>query len=1003
MMSNMHTPQMVSSLTRRSSMRGSLALKREASMEEKCAMVDKLIQQIQKQIRDDLGFKEIVVSTGEEADESTTMTGMRASLLLATSLSGSQHDANFLFTRRHSTSLNPEDPSTTSSTAFGSLGGASTVSMSSSGGNVPSSSTSSSLDDVHKMRKALSTLNLGNRTISESSSSSSSATSCGDCARGTVYVSPNYDTKKRLLVIVPYREAGIWSRSIVLRQRGSGETSGSMLAYLTKALVENYGIIIMNPAAQFCHPKNHVEQVWDQLVAPLTSDVYIVAYSRGSQLVKHLLGYDNGQGVMQDRLKALALVEPSHYVDDNDSYFTRRMLARRAAAWLLSNEVDVGCKIPKAEARHGCVCLSAGAVPSTVAGSSGAWALEMVMSSVFGSLAARSGEAAGVTVNHNRISSCGICHRKLGVLNRRLQCSWCQVKYCSRCCADKFVPSFGSWRVCSMCQTLPCLIDPRRKHKSAKNHKSPSHAHDEIIERCSVFIQPSGVDEISLSDFEIIKLIGRGACGRVKLVRKKDGADEGAFYAMKAIKKKLVIQRGLVEATNAERRILHLIKHPYVATLCYAFQNEAKLYLLSKYYPGGNLLDQMRLVRRFTEDRTRLYAAQVALAIHHLHQNNVIYRDLKLENVLVGSDGHIALTDFGMSKENMVHDGRTSTFVGTYQMMAPEVFTGKSYSRLVDWWALGVMVYEMIDGRTPFNAKTNKLIKERITSVDLKFSPRFTDDAKDFVARLLTKSETNRLGAGPNGFNNIRTHPWFHGIDWDAVERKEVQFEGQDELMKSHAKEYSVSDIFDTYMNTLEVPIDTPASVKSSSGDLFNDFEYNHLEVVDGEVVEPEYESPSELAEEGIFELESELVGSHMDSEDSEAGDHVGEHPVEQASERASRVLTSHESHFDISLLRPEQATDFENSAVSSLSSESNASRTEDAADSSVMVENAEEIGDHLLSNKEPLRFEEVLSSEAHSPTESSTLRIDDADMVKVGKEETIVSSVAVVADVVHP
>jgi len=432
------------------------------------------------------------------------------------------------------------------------------------------------------------------------------------------------------------------------------------------------------------------------------------------------------------------------------------------------------------------------------------------------------------------------------------------------------------------------LIDPRRKNKIAKPHQSPTAA--AVDERVSVFIQPSGSEPVSLRDFEIIKLIGRGACGRVKLVRKNHGSDEGSFYAMKAIRKKLVIQRGLVEATNAERRILDRTNHTYVATLCYAFQNESKLYLLSKYYPGGNLLDQMRLARRFTDDRTRLYTAEVALAIRHLHENDIIYRDLKLENVLVDSDGHVALTDFGMSKENMSEDARTSTFVGTYQMMAPEVFSGKSYSRAVDWWALGVMVYEMIDGRTPFNAKTNKLIKERIVNVDLKFSPRFTEDAKDFVSKLLTKSEEDRLGCGENGFNHIKNHPWFGGLDWDKVARREETFEGQAELMKSHAKEYKTSDIFDTYMNTIEVPVDTPASVKSTADELFGDFAFNFMDDNDGD--EPEFEGPSDQED----EVE--------DREENPAGSSNGEAEVET-------FLTSTESQFDISLLRPERATDF--------------------------------------------------------------------------------------------
>lgn len=930
MLPTMHPPQLVSSMSRRSSMRSGSFLSRETSTEETCAFVDNMIHAIQTQIKRELGFKEIVVATGDEVLDNG---GSNASSSAATVDSSNGGGI----------------PIPSASTFANNVAGSATNSTP--GGESPQSSYSDDVrqvvgDELWDSMKSSRRGYLYGLKPKSSYESNGSATSCSDCAKGTVYVSPYYKSKKRVLVIVPYREAGIWSRSICMQQTSANDNSGAMLSYLKKALAENYGVVIMNPAAQVCHPSAHVEQAWDQLIAPLDSDIFIIAFSRGCQYVKHLLNHDNGQGIVQDRVKALALVEPSHYVNESDTYFARRILARRAVAWILSTEIDVGSKIPKGEARHGCVCISAGVVPMNVQGSSGAWALEIVMSSVFGSFAARCGEASGITVNDTKISSCGICHRKLGVLNRRIPCSWCEVKHCSKCCEDKFVPSFGSWRVCSLCQSLPCLIDPRRKNKSAKTHKSPTNAGSE--ERLSVFIKPQGDEPVSLRDFEIIKLIGRGACGRVKLVRKNHGSDEGSFYAMKAIRKKLVIQRGLVEATNAERRILDRTNHTYVAALCYAFQSASKLYLLSKYCPGGNLLDQMRLARRFTEDRTRLYTAEVALAIRHLHENNIIYRDLKLENVLVDSDGHVALTDFGMSKENMDDNSRTSTFVGTYQMMAPEVFSGKSYSRAVDWWALGVMVYEMIDGRTPFNAKTNKLIKERIVNVDLKFSPRFTEDAKDFVSKLLTKSEEDRLGCGENGFEHIKNHPWFGGLDWDKVALRQETFEGQAELMKSHAKEYKTSDIFDTYMNTIEVPVDTPASVKSSTSELFGDFAFNFMDESSvGD--EPEFEEPGDDHEED-------------NGEGTEDGDDVSPEVAAPSTTDAEieTFLVSADSQFDISLLRPDRATDF-GLSVSSASLSSSGSGDE-------VVTVVETVADPALTTVGS--FTKLAMAE--SPTESS-------------------------------
>ncbi|CAH0478005.1 unnamed protein product [Peronospora belbahrii] len=690
----------------------------------------------------ELGFREVIVATGEEVMMTTTTMPSHYRSNSSTSSSNSTREkgkkVNCTHTIMATSILNHED----------------TLEARGKEECLYGKTTKKEKDDENQETSDILSLSL---------SLSSSSTTCRECMKGTVYVSDGYENKQRLLVIVPYREAGIWSRSICMNQFDSDSDSGSMMSYLKKALSENYGIVIFNPAAQSCHPRAHVENAWDRLIAPLSSDVFIIAFSRGAQMVLHLLNYDNGLGVMQDRVKALALVEPSHYVSDSDSYFARRMLARRAVAWILNSKIDVGCKIPQGHTRHGCVCVSAGTVPSNVLGSSGAYALEMVKSSVFGSFAARGGEAAGITVNASKISACGICHRKLTMLNRRIPCSWCEVKYCSRCCEDKFVPAFGSWRVCSLCQSLPCLIDPRRKNRSAKNHTSPTAA---TQERCSVFIRPTADDDdpVCLGDFEIVKLVGR------------------------------------------------------------------------------------------------------------------------------------------------------------------------------DWWALGVMVYEMIDGRTPFNAKTNRLIKERIVNVDLKFSPRFTEDAKDFVSKLLTKNEKKRLGSGERGFEQIKTHPWLKGLDWDSVDRKEALFEGQRALMEKHAKEYCTEDIFETYMNTVEVPIDTPASVKSSNGDLFNDFAFNYMDGPEEEqrdVPEPDEEGSGENPLSPVSASESTTERSSKPKPLSTTEDTM-----------LDTFLSSNGSHFDLTQLRPHQATDFGVSGCSSLSSigtdDENAEVVDQIDDELVMIKKVE-------------------------------------------------------------
>jgi len=174
-------------------------------------------------------------------------------------------------------------------------------------------------------------------------------------------------------------------------------------------------------------------------------------------------------------------------------------------------------------------------------------------------------------------------------------------------------------------------------------------------------------NKLKITDFDLLKVVGKGAFGKVMLVRKRNGADKGSIFAMKVLKKSMIIAKGQVEHTNSERSILREIDHPFIVCLRYAFQSDEKLYLVTDYYSGGSLFYHLRKARGFSENRTRFYAAELLLALNHLHENHIIYRDLKLENVLMDHDGHIALTDFGLSKEGVddVFEMQLSTFCGT--------------------------------------------------------------------------------------------------------------------------------------------------------------------------------------------------------------------------------------------------------------------------------------------------------------------------------------------------
>lgn len=240
--------------------------------------------------------------------------------------------------------------------------------------------------------------------------------------------------------------------------------------------------------------------------------------------------------------------------------------------------------------------------------------------------------------------------------------------------------------------------------------------------------------EMGVQDFELLSVIGKGAYGKVFLAKKNAGRNKNRVYAMKVLKKSDVFKKKQVEHTKSEQRILKHVEHPFVVRLRYAFQNEHKLYLVMDYYPGGSLFVHLRKSKAFEEPKARFYAAQLFLAIAHLHSLHVMYRDLKLENILMDSMGNIAITDFGLSKE----DDQGSTFVGTPEYLAPELLssqrTSTSYGKSVDWWSYGVLVYELISGKTPFWDKNRRQMFQNILTGEPFYSDEsFSPDAQSFL------------------------------------------------------------------------------------------------------------------------------------------------------------------------------------------------------------------------------------------------------------------------------
>lgn len=278
---------------------------------------------------------------------------------------------------------------------------------------------------------------------------------------------------------------------------------------------------------------------------------------------------------------------------------------------------------------------------------------------------------------------------------------------------------------------------------------------------------------VGTEDFDLLKVIGKGNFGKVMQVKKKD---TGRIYAMKVLKKGSIIAADAVKHTLSETNVLRRIKHPFIVSLKYAFQTEDKLYMIMDYLNGGELFFHLSNVDRFSEERARFYAAEIVLALGYLHAKNVIYRDLKPENLLLDMDGHVCLTDFGLVKENLGYGDVTHTFCGSPEYLAPEILLGKGYGRAVDWWALGTFIYEMLEGLPPFYDEDVGEMNRKILRQPLYFdAAHFTPEAMSLLEGLLQRDPEKRLGSGPTDYLEITSHPFFKDINWEDLYNRKYE------------------------------------------------------------------------------------------------------------------------------------------------------------------------------------------------------------------------------------
>jgi len=300
---------------------------------------------------------------------------------------------------------------------------------------------------------------------------------------------------------------------------------------------------------------------------------------------------------------------------------------------------------------------------------------------------------------------------------------------------------------------------------------------------------------LTVGDFVLGKTLGTGAFGRVRFVTHKATAN---FYALKTLKKASIIKMKQVDHIVSEKAILQTLKHPFIVNLYGSFHDQRYIYMVLEYIIGGEFFTHLRKAGRFENDASCFFGSCIAAIFEYAHSKNIVYRDLKPENILINDDGYVKLTDFGFAK---VIEHRTYTLCGTPEYIAPEVLLNKGHGKPVDWWTLGILIYEMIVGYPPFVDEDPMGIYQKILSGKIVFPKMFDKNAKGLVKKLLTADLGKRYGNLKNGVEDIKTHKWFKDINWDDLIEKKIPAP-----FKPNTKSPTDTSNFDDYPDSDEQP-----------------------------------------------------------------------------------------------------------------------------------------------------------------------------------------------------
>ncbi|XP_062325781.1 protein kinase C eta type isoform X2 [Osmerus eperlanus] len=433
--------------------------------------------------------------------------------------------------------------------------------------------------------------------------------------------------------------------------------------------------------------------------------------------------------------------------------------------------------------------------------------------------------------NYKSPTFCDHCGSLLwGLVKQGLHCKICKMNVHIRC-KGNVAPSCGvnSVELANKLAEMGLQAGGMSKRNSMTNSACGDQARASSVRRESTQSQQH-TRRLGISDFMFLQVLGKGSFGKVMLARMCGGE---RVFAVKVLKKDIILQDDDVECTMTEKRVLSLAScHPYLTQLHCCFQTPDRLFFVMEFVNGGDLMFHIQKSRKFEEGRARFYTAEITSALMFLHSKGIIYRDLKLDNVLLDKDGHCKLADFGMCKEGMLDGLATGTFCGTPDYIAPEILQELLYGPSVDWWALGVLLYEMLSGHAPFEAENEDDLFESILNEEIIYASWLSVDAVNILKAFLTKNPARRLGcvAAEGGENAVTSHTFFSDIDWEKLNRRELE-----PPFKPRIKTSEDVNNFDPDFTQEEptlTPIDDPL-IPSNNQEDFQDFSFTSPEMLE--------------------------------------------------------------------------------------------------------------------------------------------------------------------------